>query len=197
MGPLLYKKGRKPVNILTVPTFELKAFLTLSKGKPTNTAARPLYSPCDRCLLVDISGNRVQLTHTNQIWFVRRTAYSFDVSRAVDGYYVLDLAAIAALNLSLRDKVTPLDLDALRATFVNDTYLQGIDFSSLCEKHRQGKHADGSTFDLGYLQAVTRYFKDAKCPQINVTYPQEAYSPLQWDYKRKGSYSGLLMPIRR
>lgn len=196
MGPSFTRREGKPVNILTVPTFELKAFLTLSKGKPTNTAARPLYSPCARCLLVDISGKRVQLTHTNRIWFVRRTAYNFDVSRAVDGYYVLDLAAIAALNLSLRDKVTPLDLESLRATFVDDTYLQGIDFSALLEKHKQGKHADGSTFDLGYLQAVTRYFKDAKCPQINVTYPAQAYSPLQWDYE-SGDYSGLLMPIRR
>lgn len=184
-------------NILTVPTFELKAFLTLSKGKPTNTNVRTLYSPCGRCLLIDISGKRVQLTHTNQVWFVRRTSYDFDVTRAAEGYYVLELAAIAALDLSLRNKLTALDLDGLRATFVAEDYLKGIDFTILCERNKKGKqHADGSTFDLGYLQAVTRYFKDAKCSRVNVTYPQQAYSPLQWDYDA-GSYSGLLMPIRR
>lgn len=150
-------------NILTVPTFELKAFLTLSKGKPTNTNVRTLYSPCGRCLLVDISGKRVQLTHT---------------------------------NLTLKNKTTALDLDGLRATFVADNYLQGVDFSILCQKHKQGKHADGSTFDLGYLQAVTRYFKDAKCSRVNVTYPQQAFEPLQWDYG-VGDYAALLMPIRR
>ena len=184
-------------NILTVPTFELKAFLTLSKGKPT-ALSKPVtcYSPCGRCLLVDISGKRVQLTHTNQIWFVRRTSYDFDITRAAEGHYVLELAAIAALDLSLRNKLTALDLDGLRATFVAEDYLRGIDFTNLCEKHKKGNHADGSTFDLGYLQAVTRYFKDAKCPRVNVTYPQHAYSPLQWDYEA-GSYSGLLMPIRR
>ena len=183
-------------NILTVPTFELKAFLTLSKGKPTNTSVRTLYSPCGRCLLVDISGKRVQLTHTNQVWFVRRRAYDFDVSRTAEGYYVLDLAAIAALDLSLRNKLTALDLDSLTATFVADDYLKDVDFSILCQKHKQGKHADGSTFDLGYLQAVTRYFKDAKCSRVNVTYPQQAFEPLQWDYG-VGDYAALLMPIRR
>lgn len=183
-------------NILTVPTFELKAFLTLSKGKATTSGARTLYSPCGRCLLVDISGTRVQMVHTNQVWYVRRRAYDFDVSRAAEGYYVLELAAIAALDLSLRNKLTALDLDALRATFVAEDYLKGIDFSSLCEKHKQGKHADGSTFDLGYLQAVTRYFKDAKCPHVNVTYPQKAFEPIQWDYG-VGDYAALLMPIRR
>lgn len=183
-------------NILTVPTFELKAFVTLSKGKATSSGARTLYSPCGRCLLVDISGKRVQLTHTNQVWFVRRRAYDFDVTRSAEGYYVLDLAAIAALDLSLRNKTTELDLDSLRATFVADNYLEGVDFSILCEKHKQGKHADGSTFDLGYLQAVTRYFKDAKCTRVNVTYPQKALEPLQWDYN-VDNYAGLLMPIRR
>lgn len=185
------------MNILTVPTFELKAFLTLSKGKPTSQS-KPVtcYSSCGRCLLVDISGTRVQMVHTNQIWYVRRRAYDFDVSRAAEGYYVLELAAIAALDLSLRNKLTALDLDGLRATFVAEDYLKGIDFSSLCEKHKQGKHADGSTFDLGYLQAVTRYFKDAKCPLVNVTYPQKAFEPIQWEYGGY-NYNGLLMPIRR
>lgn len=184
------------MNILTVPTFELKAFLTLSKGKATASGARTLYSPCGRCLLVDISGKRVQLTHTNQVWFVRRRAYDFDVSRAAEGYYCLDLDLISKLDLTLRNKLTAIDLDGLRATFVADNYLQGVDFSILCNKHKKGEHADGSTFDLGYLQAVTRYFKDAKCPHVNVTYPQQAFEPLQWDYG-VGDYAGLLMPIRR
>ena len=185
------------MNILTVPTFELKAFLTLSKGKPTSQS-KPVtcFSPCGRCLLVDISGTRVQMVHTNQIWYVSRRAYDFDVTRAAEGYYVLDLAAIASLDLTLRNKLTALDLDGLRATSVAEDYLKAIDFSILCEKHKQGKHADGSTFDLGYLQAVTRYFKDAKCPLVNVTYPQKAFEPIQWEYGGY-NYSGLLMPIRR
>ena len=195
-GPSYTRREGKPVNILTVPTFELKSFITLSKGRATNVPARTLYGPAARCLLVDISGKRVQISHINHIWFVRRTSYDWDVSGALEGHYVLNLDMIKALDFKTHKQNISLDLDELRATFVPENYLQGIDFSILCERQKKGKHADGSTFDVGYLQTIHRYFKDAKCPEINVTYPQETYSPLQWDYE-SGSYQALLMPIRR
>lgn len=189
------------MNELVMPTYKLKAFLALSKGRHTTTRAGLPYAAAtvNRLLLVDVSGSRVRFAHTNQMWFVSHTTYQDEMHprglRAIDGHYNLDMDKLKQLDISLRNKETALDLDGLRATFVDEDYLKGLDFSILTERNSKGDVATASTFDVGLLQAVTRFFKDVHCPNVKVIYPERSSTPIQWDYGA-GEYQGLLMPIR-
>lgn len=189
------------MNELVMPTYKLKAFLTLSKGHRTNTRAALPYAAAtmNRLLLVDVSGSRVRFAHTNQMWFVSHTTYQDEMHPrglwAIDGHYNLDMNKLKQLDMSVRNKEVVLDLDELRASFVAEDYLKGLDFSILTERNSNGDVATASTFDVGLLQAVTRFFKDAHCPNVKVIYPERSFSPIQWDFGA-GEYQGLLMPIR-
>lgn len=147
----------------------------------------------NRLLLVDIDGRRIQFTHTNQLWFVRHN--TFQLGYVANGHWCLDIDKLRNLDLSLKHKEVGLDLDGLRASFVAEDYLKGLDFSILTERNRKGDSTTCSTFDVGLLQAVSRFFKDAHCPNVKVIYPERSFSPIQWDYGA-GEYQGLLMPIR-
>lgn len=184
------------MNKLYLPKKELQAFMTLSKVRPANSTLSYTGQMCNRLLTVDISGKRVKVTHTNQLHFVQATSWDRHID-ATDGYWCLDMDKLRQINLSTfkRDAEVPLLLDDLRATFVGEDYLKGVNFDILTEKHKGGTATLSCDYDAALLAGIMAFYKATK-KLVRVHFPQEYFQPLQVN-ALDGSCNALVMPVRR
>ncbi len=185
------------MNKIYVPKKELQAFMALSRVRPANSTFTYMSSQCNRLLMVDVSGKRVKLTHTNQLWFVQATSWGRKID-ATDGYWCLDIDKLKQIDLPSfkgRDAEVPLLLDDLRASFVGEDYLRGINFDILTQKHKGGYATLSCDYDAALLSGVMAFYKATK-KLVRVTFPQEYFQPLQVN-ALDDSCNALLMPVRR
>lgn len=189
-------------NIITVAPFELKAFVALSKVKPTKGTTHLNHANVQstRVLLVDVSGKCVKLSHTNGFWFVSRTFY-LEEPTCDDGFYVVDLAKVESYlkenrGRLLRGTLATLDVEACAASFIASDFCKGKTAQTFFENYRfKGTTPKYSTFDYGLLHGVSRWFHDMKRPYARLIYPVNFGAPLSWD-SGAGAYFAILMPCR-
>jgi len=184
------------MNKLYLPKKELQAFMALSRVRPANSTFNYMSSQCNRLLLIDVSGKRVKVAHTNQLWFVQAISWDRNID-ATDGHWCLDIDKLKQIDLPAfkRDAEVPLLLDDLRATFVNEDYLRDINFDILTQKHKGGAATLSCDYDAALLAGIMAFYK-ATQKLVRVTFPQEYFQPLQVN-ALDGSCNALLMPVRR
>lgn len=184
------------MNAVTVPKNVLKAFIQLSNQKPRNTCLTYSSKLDNDLLLVDVSGKRVTLTHTNRLWFVQLTAYDYEVGSA-DGHWCLSIPKLKDLNVVANNGGdVPLYLDSLVHVGVGADYLKSLNFDVLFYKQAKGKQRDDSgVYDTGLLQALTRFFNQTS-RLVELRFPAKEFEPLRMIGNDAG-VSALLMPVRR
>lgn len=184
------------MNKIYLPKKELQAFMALSRVRPANSTLNYSSQTCNRLLTIDVDGKRVKVTHTNQIWFVQAISWDRKIE-ATNGYWALDIDKLKQIDIASfkgRDAEVPLLLDDLRATFVGDDYLRGIQFDILLQKHKGGNPTFSCDYDAALLAAVMAFYKATK-KLVRVQFPQEYFQPLQVN-AIDGSCNALLMPVR-
>ena len=184
------------MNKFYLPKKELQAFMALSRVRPSNSTFSYMSRQCNRLLLIDVSGKRVKVAHTNQLHFVQATSWDRHID-VTDGHWCLDIDKLKQIDLPAfkRDAKVPLLLDDLRATFVNEDYLRDINFDILIEKHKGGAATLSCDYDAALLAGIMAFYK-ATNKLVRVQFPQEYFQPLQIN-ALDGSCNALLMPVRR
>lgn len=184
------------MNKLYLPKKELQAFMALSRVRPASSTFNYTSSQCNRILLIDVSGKRVKVAHTNQFHFVQAISWDWHIE-ATDGHWCLDIDKLKEIDLPAfkRDAEVPLLLDDLRATFVNEDYLKDINFDILTQKHKGGAATLSCDYDAALLAGVMAFYK-ATQKLVRVHFPQEYFQPLQVN-ALDGSCNALVVPVRR